>query len=40
MLGDLLSKKSATTRLEKFFAQKVKERLREIKLDTGIQNAF
>ena len=30
VLGDLLSKKSATTKLERFFASKVKERLREL----------
>ena len=40
MLGDLLSKKPATTKIEKFLAQQVKAKLRELQLDRNIQASF
>ena len=40
VLGDLLSKKPATTRVEKFLAQHVKEKLRELSLDKKIEASF
>jgi len=40
VLGDLLSKKAATTKLEKFFAQQIREKLKEISLDHKIANSF
>jgi hypothetical protein len=33
LLGDLLSKKAATTKLEKFFAQQVRDQLKDISFD-------
>ena len=40
MLGDLLTKKPATTKIEKFLANQVKARLRELQLDRNIQASF
>lgn len=40
MLGDLLSKKPATTKIEKFLANQVKAKLREIQLDRNIASSF
>ena len=40
MLGDLLSKKASTTKLEKFFTKQVKDKLKEISLDLQIANSF
>lgn len=40
MLGDILSKKPATTRVEKFLAQQVKAKLRELQLDRKIDESF
>jgi len=36
VLGDLLTKRAATTNLEKFFSQQVKLKLREAAIDKGI----
>lgn len=40
LLGDLLGKKPATPKLEKFFAQQVREKLRELSLDRKIEDSF
>lgn len=40
MLGDLLSNKPASTKIEKFLAQQVKAKLRELQLDRNIQASF
>lgn len=40
VLGDLLSKKPATTKIEKFLANQVKAKLREIQLDRNIASSF
>ena len=40
MLGDLLTKKPATTKVEKFLAHQVKEKLRELSLDKKIEASF
>ena len=39
-LGDLLSKRASTAKLEKFFSTKVKEKLKEISLDLKIEASF
>ena len=39
-LGDLISKRAATAKLEKFFSQKVKEKLKEIQLDLKIESTL
>merc|ERR1711908_11675 len=40
LLGDLLTKKASSTKLEKFFTNQVKEKLKEISLDLQIANSF
>lgn len=40
VLGDLLVKRPATSKLEKFFAQQIKEKLKELSLDQKIENSF
>jgi hypothetical protein len=40
VLGDLLTKKPATTKIEKFLANQVKAKLRELQLDRNIQASF
>ena len=40
MLGDLLTRKPGTTKLEKFLSKQVKERLRSISLDLKVQEHF
>ena len=40
VLGDLLSRKPATNKVEKFLANQVKEKLREYQLDRKIEASF
>ena len=40
LLGDILTYKPGTSKLEKFFAQKVKEKLQEIRTNQKIDEAF
>ena len=40
VLGDLLSKKASTTKLEKFFTNQVRDKLKEISTDMQIANSF
>ena len=40
MLGDILIKKPATAKVEKFLASQVRQRLKEMQLDVKIENSF
>ena len=39
-MGDLLTRKPATAKLEKFFGNQVKQKLKELNLDNKIQQSF
>jgi len=40
LLGDLLTKRASTAKLETFFAAQVKDKLKEINTDLKIENTF
>ena len=40
LLGDILTKKPSTAKVERFLTQQVKQRLKEIQLDKKIEDSF